>query len=162
MSHARILAVDPGSEQSAWVVYDPVARRLHGFGIVPNHDMFAVMGARAAAEAMVIEEVQSYGMAVGKTVFDTVFWAGRFAQFWDGIGGAFHLYPRRQVKLELCGQARAKDGNVRQALIDRFGPGKRAAVGLKACPGPLYGVKKDIWAALALAVAWCDANGKGA
>jgi hypothetical protein len=36
-------------------------------------------------------------------------------------------------------------------MIDRFGPGKEKAIGRKATPGPLYGVKKDIWSALAIA-----------
>jgi hypothetical protein len=31
---------------------------------------------------------------------------------------------------------------------------EHAAVGLKATPGPLYGFKKDMWAALAVAVTY--------
>ena len=65
---------------------------------------------------------------------------------------------RRAVKLHLCGSARAKDTNIRAALIDRFGGtgGRRAAVGLKASPGPLYGIRSHEWAALAVAVTWHD------
>jgi hypothetical protein len=60
------------------------------------------------------------------------------------------------VKMHLCGNTRAKDGNIRQALLDRFGPGKAIACGTKKQPGPLYGVSKDVWQALALAVTWSD------
>jgi hypothetical protein len=51
------------------------------------------------------------------------------------------------VKLHLCNSPRAKDGNVRQALIDRVGP-----QGTKKGQGPTYGIKSHEWAALAVAV----------
>lgn len=93
---------------------------------------------------MVIEQMACYGMAVGKEVFDTVFWSGRFAQ---AYGGCHLLKPRGEVKMHLCHSMRAKDANIRQALIDRFGP-----VGTKNNPGVLYGIKSHLWSALALAV----------
>jgi hypothetical protein len=37
------------------------------------------------------------------------------------------------------------------ALLDRFG-GKSQAVGLKAHKGPLYGISRDVWSALAIAL----------
>jgi len=61
------------------------------------------------------------------------------------------------VKLHLTQTRRAKDANIRQALIDRYGPGKALAVGLKATPGPLYGLTGDCWSALAVAVTAADA-----
>ena len=54
-------------------------------------------------------------------------------------------------KVHHCHSARAKDSNIRQALLDRFG-GKDIAVGTKADQGPLYGIKKDVWSALAIGV----------
>jgi hypothetical protein len=62
-------------------------------------------------------------------------------------GGDVSLVFRRDVKLHLCDSPRAKDGNVRQALLDRLGP-----QGTKKAPGPTYGVKSHEWAALAVAV----------
>jgi hypothetical protein len=64
---------------------------------------------------------------------------------------------RATVKAHLCRSAKAKDSNVRQALIDLFG-GKENAIGTKKTPGPLYGISGDVWAALAVAVTWYDAN----
>ena len=49
--------------------------------------------------------------------------------------------------MNLCGQTKAKDTNVRQALIDRFG-----VVGTKKNQGWFYGFKADIWQAYALGV----------
>ena len=61
---------------------------------------------------------------------------------------------RKAVKIHLCGSMRAKDPNIRQALIDRYGGS--SAIGRKATPGPLYGVAGDVWAALAVAVTHAD------
>ncbi len=78
--------------------------------------------------------------------FETVFSIGRMAAMKD-----VRLVPRRDVKLHICRSAKAKDGNIRQALIDRFGP-----VGTKKAPGPLFGISNHRWAALAVAVTAFD------
>jgi hypothetical protein len=82
-------------------------------------------------------------MAVGREVFETVFAIGMFSQHVRGI----RLVPRRDVKMHLCQSPRAKDGNIRQALLDRCG-----VVGTKKSPGPLYGISQHRWSALAVAV----------
>jgi hypothetical protein len=65
------------------------------------------------------------------------------------------MVKRMKVKMHLCGNSRAKDGNIRQALIDRLGaPGKKKA------PGPTFGVVADQWQALALAVTVWDERAK--
>jgi len=86
---------------------------------------------------------------VGREVFETCVWIGRFIQ--QHQGDHVKVY-RKDVKMYLCQTPRAKDGNVRQALIDMFGPGKEKAIGLKKTPGPLYKFKSHLWAALGVAV----------
>jgi hypothetical protein len=108
---------------------------------------------------LVIEQVAGMGMPVGAEVFETVFWSGRFAQKWESQGGVWARLPRRAVKLALCGSVRATDATIRQALVDRYGPGRAAAVGVKAKQGPLYGIKADLWQALALAVTYQQSEG---
>jgi len=101
---------------------------------------------------MVIEQIRCYGMPIGATTLDTVFWSGRF---WEAWKGEKYLMPRLEVKKHICHNGSAKDSNIRHALIDRFGePGRKKE------PGLLYGVKKDIWAALAIAVTWIDQLGE--
>jgi hypothetical protein len=153
-----IYAVDPGTEQSAVVVYDSEACRIVQHVTSPNDIIIASFLMTQAVNAqpfpvMVCEQIESYGMAVGAETFRTVWWAGRFHQAWPGE--AFQL-PRRAVKLHLCHSARATDANIRQAILDRFGPGKDAAIGKKASPGPLWGVKGHEFAALAVALTWAD------
>lgn len=101
---------------------------------------------------LALEFIASYGMPVGAEVFQTCLWAGRFIQ---AFPGQHHIVYRKDVKLNLCGSMRAKDGNVRQAIIDRFG-GKEKAIGKKKTPGPLYGVSGDMWAALAVGLTYLD------
>lgn len=153
MTH--ILAIDPGPEQSAILRYDPATRAIDMDGILPNEAILDVLEPFRNNRylTLAIEMIASYGMAVGKEVFETCVWIGRFSQAW---GQRVELVYRREVKLHLCNSARAKDANVRQALIDRFGPGKLKAVGLKTKPGPLYGIRKDLWAALGVAVTVAD------
>ena len=128
-----ILAIDPGSFQSAWLRFD--GSRPQGFGITANDVLAKALRTGGLPDVVVIEKIESYGMAVGAEVFDTVWWAGRFAEAASRVPVV--MLPRRAVKLALCGDSRAKDANIRQALIDRFGGS--AAIGRKAAPGPLYG-----------------------
>lgn len=180
-----VLAIDPGPVQSAYALCSAEGAYVGGEkiandrmrrlarGIIPRHAQ--------RVEWCVIEQVGHYGMPVGKDVFDTVYWAGRFAEAW-GWESRLVLLPRRAVKLALCGQARAKDSHIRQAVIDRFGGNRLALGGVKcqgckgkgwtgrgrpAChtctgsgwevpPGPLHGVTGDVWQALALGLTFWE------
>jgi len=154
-----LLAIDPGSEQSAWVLIDQASRRPLSFGLEPNLQVLERINESLfdneptyiswVPDVVAIEWVQSYGMAVGAEVFDTCRWVGRFQQAIDWTD--IQLATRLQVKTHHCHSARATDANVRQALIDRFG-GK----GTKANPGWFYGFKRDLWAAYAVAVYVAD------
>lgn len=147
----RCLAIDPGPTQSAFVLYEPMRVLEHGH--VDNDALLERLKQKtfgAAEYVTVIEQIEAMGMSVGASVFETVFWSGRFAQ----ASRPFDRVPRRAVKLHLCGSMRAKDANIRQALIDRFGGD--GAIGRKAAKGPLYGLGSHRWAALAVAVTWTD------
>lgn len=143
-----LLAIDPGPDQSAFVRYDLETRAPVEWAKLPNDTLLTAIGAMEADE-LAIEMIASYGMPVGAETFDTCVWIGRMIERWAAPG--WMLVYRREVKLHLCGNVRAKDGNVRQALIDRY-DGKALAVGRKASPGPLYGISGDVWAALGVAI----------
>jgi hypothetical protein len=156
-----VLAIDPGTEQSAWVHLREGA--VVRFGLEPNR----VVRRRCeeaqtwGIDAVAIEMVASYGLPVGSEVFDTVVWIGRFLESLIRCNipeTDIVLMKRQEVKLHLCHSPKANDATIRQALIDRYGPGKEKAVGVKANPGPLYHIKADIWSALAIAVTHWDAR----
>lgn len=143
-----ILAIDPGNELSAWCLLDngsPIRT-----GKEKNEDLLKRLREdEFAASLLAVEMIASYGMAVGREVFETCLWIGRFIEAWRG---QYQLIYRRDVKLFHCESARATDANIRAARIDRFGPGKEKAIGRKTAPGPLYGLKGDEWSALAVAL----------
>lgn len=141
-----ILGIDPGTIESGWCAL--AGTTVRASGILPNADMLRMVtyGTARGFQYLAIEMVASYGMPVGKEVFETVRWIGRFQQAWPDPEAVRFVY-RRDVKLYLCGSMRAKDTNVWQALLDRLGE-----VGTKGKPGPLYGVKSHARSALAVAV----------
>ncbi len=146
-----IIAVDPGPTESAWCRL--VEGRPTHWAKQPTPQVRDLL--RQAYCPVYIEMIASYGMAVGREVFDTCTWIGRMEQVVEDRGGECHRIFRIDVKTHLCKRPNANDTNVRQALIDRFGPGKDVAIGRKKSPGPLYGMAGDCWAALAVAVtAW--------
>lgn len=147
----KIIAIDPGNTESAYVVYD--GERVTDSATLDNEVLVNALLSDNTHDELAIEMIASYGMPVGREVFETCVWIGRFIQAWDRD---YKIVYRRDVKLALCGSARAKDGNVRQALIDRFGGSKRDAVGVKARKGPLYGISGHKWSALAVAVVSSD------
>lgn len=152
-----LLAIDPGPTESAWVELragEPV-----DFAKEPNEIVLRRIR-DTTADLLAVEMIASYGMPVGREVFETCVWVGRFVQRWEeyGPGRRARLVRRLEAKTHLCHSAKANDANVRAALIDRWGgvEGKAKAIGLKATPGPLYGVTGDVWAALAVAVTVSD------
>lgn len=148
------MAVDPGTTQSALVIYDQSTGDVLGYELHNNPAIEYSISCRPDSP-LVIEMIGHYGtgMAVGKTVFHTCLWIGRF---WKAHGQCDFML-RKKVATHMCGSARAKDSNILQAISDRYGGGdRRAAVGTKKAPGPLYGFRKDLWQALALAIAYSE------
>lgn len=152
-----ILAIDPGPTASAFVAYNSATGGIRNAGKVSNDELLSMLrdGVAQDVSHCVIEKVESFGMAVGAEVFETAYWSGRFAEAVSRHAVIVERIGRKAVKLHLCGSMRAKDPNIRQALIDRHG-GKDAAIGRKAAPGPLYGIAGDVWSALAVAIAWSE------
>lgn len=155
----KLLAIDPGTYESAYCIIDSETYKPLDFAICENNDFIHGIKINWRYEGFefdnaVIEMIASYGMPVGKEVFETCIFIGRVYQtlidFFDDIDKIEFTY-RKDVKMNLCNSTRAKDSNIRQALIDRFGD-----VGKKASPGFFYGFKKDIWAAYAVGVTYLD------
>lgn len=153
-----MIAIDPGPEKSAvirvhstagpaWTVQPSIAYAA----IIPNPAVLAFLQ-NHWAEPVAIEMIENFGMAVGKDIFETCVWIGRFIQ---AHGGQYRKVTRMEVKMHVCHDSKAKDSNIRQALVDRFGQ-----VGTKKAKGPLYGIKKDLWSALAICVTAAETSGK--
>lgn len=146
-----ILAIDPGTEKAGIILLGSKQEILECH-VMPNDEVLTYIASlETRPKWLAIEQVKSYGMAVGETTFKTVEWSGRFIQQWLNVtefteDNVLRL-PRLEIKLHLCHSPRANDGNIRQALIDRLGQ-----PGSKRDPGPTYNIKSHMWAALAVAI----------
>jgi hypothetical protein len=151
----RVLSIDPGCAESAYVItYDDDFRPVE-IGKVENRIMREIVKRERIARSaqVVVEMISSYGMPVGREVFETCVAIGRFVE----IAGSAELVLRSEVKLHVCGSARAKDGNIRTALIDRFATHDlKNGKGTKKNPDWFYGFRADVWQAYALAVTYID------
>ena len=142
----KVFAIDPGPVESAFVIWD--GSKILDKGKVPSERILPLLGIHERECRFVCEMIACYGMAVGAEVFETCVWIGRYL---EKLQGNMERIKRLECKMHLCHSARANDSNIRQALIDRLG-----APGTKKQPGITFGVTKDIWAALAVAVTFFD------
>ena len=167
MNKKYLLAIDPGTTQSGYCLLDIDSHKIIEIGKIDNSlladklraDKLYVFDLTGKVKItywfskdsvqLVIEEIKSYGNAVGDTTLQTCVWVGRFIECWGGREIAF--IPRKTVVTTLCLNPRARDSNIRQAMINKYG-----SPGTKKAPGVLYGVKRDMWQALGLAHAWIE------
>lgn len=155
MTSTTILALDPGPEVTGYALVRTGEELLFPleFGIEKNGTILSELKSRSLiGDVVAIEMIASYGMPVGREVFETCLWIGRFIE--TAGSECCRLVYRKDVKSHLCGSPRAKDANIRQALLDlhpRTGGGAVPQVGTKGKPGPLYGISSHAWAALAVA-----------
>ena len=150
-----IFAIDPGNTESGYAVIQMPDFKLLDFGKVKNEELLDILSViQTPTDHFAIEMVASYGMAVGKDVFETCVWIGRFIQKSDL---EHHFVYRKDEKLCLCGSVKAKDSNIRQALIDRYAQFDfKNGKGTKKNPDTFYGVSKDVWQAIAVGVTYYE------
>lgn len=135
------MGLDPGPKQSGWVLYDG---RVIDSGVDDNNDLRVWVKHGQHAKVLAIEVFEARGMPIGNDSVRTMIWTGRFI---EAFPGKVIEVQRRAVKSFLCGDMKAGDPNIRQALLDLVGPR-----GTKAFPGPTFGVSSHAWAALGVAV----------
>lgn len=141
-----IYAIDPGTSESAILLFD--GEKVISCEIIPNEALLSNLRDHDATvfRPIAIEMIASYGMAVGREVFETCVLIGRILEIAHSKAMPAQLVYRKDVKIHLCGTMKAKDPNIRQALIDKHGP-----TGTKKNPGKLFGISSHLWSALAVA-----------
>jgi len=160
LERTTLLSIDPGTFESGWVLMDTGTAAILDKGITDNTELVArIQDNKLGAGHFAIELIEPRGMPIGNSTLITVLWTGRFVQAFDGNTSMIH---RRRVKLFLTGSVRAKDSNVNTAVGDMYHPlGTKSAKGTKKNPGPLYGCKSHIFAAIAVGLYWLEENGYG-
>lgn len=160
-----VLAIDPGNRLSGFSLIDTKDYRPLQFGKVRNDELrkklidYTKDPLIQGNLEVVIEMVAHYGsgMPAGKEVFDTCVYIGHLEEICRIRKTPAKLLERRFTKLNICGQAHAKDSNIIRAICDRFVPGQsNYGKGTKLHQGFFYGFKADIWQSYALGVTYID------
>lgn len=117
-----ILGIDPGPAESAYC-------QIGGYEIIAsdkvNNDVLFDTIEWHNISHVAVESIQSYGMAVGRSVFETCYMVGRVIQRCIDQGIPYTLYPRQEYARAICGTAKISDAILRQALLLRFGGDKK-------------------------------------
>jgi Holliday junction resolvasome RuvABC endonuclease subunit len=148
----NILGIDPGPKETAYCLVDENYAVVYA-GKVENYKIIQVIGKTIMepnfAETA-IESLQSFGMPVGKEVFETAYMIGRIQQKLDDTQRKYTLYPRQEYAHSICGTGKISDSILRQALLLRFGGDKKDE--------PLHQLKgsSDLRSAYAVAVYHLD------
>lgn len=156
----KVLAIDPGNEESAYCVIDVKTLRPVDFGKIENEELRHYIRQYQFSEEdrAAVEMIASYGMGVGAEVFDTARWIGRYEEcLLRLLNEPPTLIYRMQEKMHICHNSKAKDTNIRIALIDRFAQhDKKAGKGTKKNPDWFYGFAADVWAAYAVGITYIE------
>ena len=155
-----IFAIDPGSTQSAYCMMGEDALPI-AFDKVPNLDIVALLRNYGKSRpVVVIERVASYGMPVGREVFDTCEWIGRYTQVAKDLALDVEYILRQEEKLHICKSPKANDATIRRALIDRFATHDfKTGKGNSNNPDFFFGFKADCWSAYSTGLAWLCKKG---
>lgn len=143
----KVIGIDPGTTKSGVVLWgsDDDSHSILHAGVTDNGDVAGFIRT-CNPDVVAIEWIQSMGMVVGKEVFETCLWVGRFVEFSVGIEIPCRCVPRGVIKLHHCMSPRANDSNISQALRDKYGQ-----KGTKKDPGFFFGVAGHAWQACAVA-----------
>ncbi len=185
MREKRLLSLDVGTYKTGFAVIDETTGEVLEFGKEDNINLLARLRDDDSFDVAVIEDIQFRGQLVGRDTFETLKWIGKFAEALNPTP-VVYLF-RKTIVTELTGDPRAKDKNVRQAVIDHYG-GILKAIGGKKCPhckgkgwrgagrptciecngtgweyppGPLHGVAGDVWSAIAVALCYQTKRKRG-
>jgi hypothetical protein len=157
-----VIAIDPGNEQSAFVLIDTLNKEPLFFDKLYNDEMLMILEDRKY-EKLVIEMISSYNMKVGASIFDTCVWVGRFIQKAVDRNIPFEIVYRKDVKKHFGVITRSKkklpnaDSQIRSELIKRYAKFDfKNGKGVANDQDTFYGFKADIWQAYALGVYYLE------
>lgn len=139
-----IIGIDPGTTQSAYVAWD--GEFIRELGTEPNATVAKYLRTIDLDACVCIESVAYYGASVGREVFETCFWMGRFFQIArDRVGPRqVSRLSRNAVRKHLELKKSGNYKNVKAALERR----------LQRQPEDWHNLRSHQWSALAVAVTW--------
>jgi hypothetical protein len=150
-----IIGIDPGPTESAFAGVG-AGYGLRMAGKVPNEHLLEALRNGDPPAHVAIESIQSYGMPVGRSTFETCYMIGRIIQVCTDAGIPWTLYPRPEYTRRICGVGKVNDAVLRRALCLRFGDDRKKDDPLRKLRGC-----SDKRSAFAVAVYHLDSIGGG-
>ncbi len=158
----RLLSIDPG-KASGIIELDVTSYPPRVLEIWDGLTVFSRMLRyieRTRPDAVVIEDFVNYGRPLGDESRDTLKKIGAVRWACERAGIPYTEISRPEVNDDLC-HGKVSKGTVNRVVRDLYlasslplGGGANPEKGVKANPGPLYGVTGHAWDALALGVVW--------
>lgn len=173
----KIMAIDPGTTESAYVILDDQYQILSA-DKVGNDVILSIIADAPGLDAVIIEDIEprysstdksAAGAVMGQSTIETIKAFGRFS--WQAslrglmVGSIFRrderscLIPTKRNGLPPLPETAPKhaDGQIRVSLIRRFARhDKERGRGTMANPDTFYGFHGDMWQAMAVGVTWLD------
>lgn len=173
----KIMAIDPGTTESAYVILDNQYQILSA-DKVGNDVILSIIADAPGLDAVIIEDIEprysssdrsAAGAVMGQSTIETIKAFGRFS--WQAalrglmVGSIFRrderscLVPTKRNGLPPLPETAPKhaDGQIRASLIRRFARhDQERGRGTKANPDTFYGFCGDMWQAMAVGVTWLD------
>lgn len=150
-----IAAIDPGTNESAIVLFD--GRDVIYSAHLANAALLAMLRSwrPSHVQHVACECIANQGQAVGRSTFETCYLIGRIIEIVTPET-PITLVTRGDVKMHLCGRRnKVNDSNISAAIYGLYGGDRKAAMGTKRKPGPLYGLASHQFAALGVALTFC-------
>ena len=143
-----VLGIDPGPTVSGVVWFDLEKQEVvRSEGSLPTESALEEVR-RGKHDMVALEVIKALYAHVGESTVQTIQYVGRIVEAAHERDTPLVGMTPQEIKQAVCGTGAAKDPAVRQAIIDKLGP-----PGIKADPGPTYGVTKHAWRALAAVLA---------
>lgn len=173
----KIMAIDPGTTESAYVILDD-QYQIFSADKVGNDVILSIIADAPGLDAVIIEDIEprysstdksAAGAVMGQSTIETIKAFGRFS--WQAslrglmVGSIFRrderscLIPTKRNGLPPLPETAPKhaDGQIRASLIRRFARhDQERGRGTKANPDTFYGFHGDMWQAMAVGVTWLD------
>lgn len=127
MTH--IIGIDPGPMQSGFVLIKTGCSHYANIayaGVESNKAVchlirFYGLSLNDSPVHVAIEDIVSYGKAIGKSTIETAVWLGRFIEQCGLVDVPIFRYPRREYGLWVTGGSPVSDVSIRAALESIFG-----------------------------------------
>lgn len=117
------IGIDPGTTHSGYAVVDENYNIVKSDKVINEgeNSIISLLTDAKSTDIILIESIQSYGMSVGREIFETCFWIGEFRRFAKDRGMGYYLYPRPEYTRAVCGVGKVNDSVLWQSLKLRFG-----------------------------------------